>query len=110
MGSPYGNMIQPTTAAFIANPMATASSIGPNALIAAIVLPFFYLAVYLDYAISRHQGRDDYEIKDTVGSLGVSIMMSALGTTTILCAWPSTPWPMSIWRCGNGRRRIPGPG
>ena len=84
MGSPYGNMIQPTTAAFIANPMATASSIGPNALIAAIVLPFFYLAVYLDYAISRHQGRDDYEIKDTVGSLGVSIMMSALGTTTIL--------------------------
>jgi alkylglycerol monooxygenase len=59
-------------------------SIGPNALIAAIVLPFFYLAVYLDYAISHAQGRDYYEIKDTVTSLGVSIMMSALGTLTIL--------------------------
>ncbi|MGE4069987.1 MAG: sterol desaturase family protein [Lysobacterales bacterium] len=77
-------MIQPSAAAFIADSMATATSIGPNALIAAIVLPFFYLAVYLDYAISRRQGRGDYEIKDTVGSLGVSIMMSALGTTTIL--------------------------
>ena len=59
-------------------------SIGPNALIAAIVLPFFYLAVYLDYAVSRAQGRADYEIKDTVASLGVSIMMSALGVVTIV--------------------------
>lgn len=59
-------------------------SIGPNALIAAIVLPFFYLAVYLDYAISRAQGRSDYELKDTVTSLGVSIMMSALGVVSIV--------------------------
>ena len=58
--------------------------ISPNALIAALVLPLFYLAVYLDYAYGRAQGRTDYEAKDTVGSLGVSIMMSALGTTTIL--------------------------
>jgi len=60
------------------------NSIGPNALIAAIVLPFFYAAVYLDYAISRAQGRSDYELNDTVTSLGVSIMMSAFGIVTIV--------------------------
>ena len=59
-------------------------SIPPNALIAAGVLPLFYLAVYLDYAISRAQGRQDYERNDTVTSLGVSIMMSALGTVMIV--------------------------
>ncbi|MBK9656332.1 MAG: sterol desaturase family protein [Rhodanobacteraceae bacterium] len=58
--------------------------LGPNALIAAIVLPFFYLAVYLDYAISRAQGRPDYGLNDTVASLGVSIMMSAFGVVSIV--------------------------
>ena len=59
-------------------------SIPPNALIAAGVLPLFYLAVYLDYAICRAQGRQDYERNDTIASLGVSIMMSALGTVMIV--------------------------
>ncbi|GMU42882.1 MAG: hypothetical protein AMXMBFR25_08680 [Lysobacterales bacterium] len=59
-------------------------SIPPNALIAAIVLPLFYLAVYLDYAWSRAQGRADYERNDTVASLSVSILMYALGTVLIV--------------------------
>lgn len=55
-----------------------------NAVIASIVLPFFYAAVYIDYALSRRQGRADYEWKDTVASLGVSISNSALGVLTIV--------------------------
>lgn len=56
----------------------------PNAVIASIVLPFFYAAVYLDFALSRWQGRGDYDWKDTVTSLGVSIINSAIGVLTIL--------------------------
>jgi sterol desaturase/sphingolipid hydroxylase (fatty acid hydroxylase superfamily) len=59
-------------------------NLGPNALIAAIVLPLFYLAVYTDYALSRWQGRSDYQPADTVGSLAVSLLMSGLGVLTLV--------------------------
>jgi|CXWL01.1.fsa_nt_gi sterol desaturase/sphingolipid hydroxylase (fatty acid hydroxylase superfamily) len=59
-------------------------SLGPNALIAVVVLPIFYLGVYLDYALCRLQGRDDYELKDTVTSLGVSVLMSAFGVIALV--------------------------
>lgn len=55
-----------------------------NALIAAIVLPLFYLAVYADYALARWQGRADYHPADTVASLAVSLLMSGLGVLTLV--------------------------
>ncbi len=60
------------------------SSISANALIAVIVLPFFYLCVFIDYAICRALGLGHYELKDTVTSLGVSVMMSALGVIALV--------------------------
>lgn len=61
-----------------------AQDVSPNALIATIVLPVFYLAVYADYALSRAQGRRDYEIKDTATSLNVSVLTSVLSVFTIV--------------------------
>ena len=59
-------------------------NLGYNALIAAIVLPLFYLSVYADRALCRRQGRDDYDDADTVASLAVSLLMSGLGILTLV--------------------------
>lgn len=79
--------------------------IPPNALIAAIVLPLFYLALYADYAWSQAQGRADYERNDTVASVSVSVLMYALGTVLIVVrtaiysfAWSQlalVEWPLA---------------
>lgn len=78
-----------------------------NALIASIVLPFFYAAVYLDAALAWWQRRELYDWRDTVTSLGVANLNSALGVLSILirltiytivyehyafAAWPATAW------------------
>ena len=59
-------------------------NLGYNALIAAIVLPLFYLSVFADRALCRRQGRDDYDDADTVASLAVSLLMSGLGILTLV--------------------------
>lgn len=56
----------------------------PNMLIAAIVLPLFYLAIYIDLLVDRSRGSGYYDWPDTVASLGVGIANSALGAVTIV--------------------------
>ncbi len=55
----------------------------PNMLIAALVLPLFYLAIYIDLLVDRWRGSGHYDWPDTVASLGVGIANSALGAVTI---------------------------
>ena len=78
-----------------------------NALIASIVLPFFYAAVYLDAALAWWQRRDLYDWRDTVTSLGVANLNTAIGVLSILirlaiysavythCALAQ--WPLAAW-------------
>lgn len=69
-----------------------AQDASPTVLIATVVVPLLYLAVYVDYALSRAQGRHDYDIKDTATSLNVSVIGSVLSMFTVFLRVVTYAW------------------